>query len=120
MMRNMRKKKIVSIKGWRSQNHLKQMSQAQDAKQTVNGRQPIDLLSCRLMGGSPYVYFFSHFNFSHLCHIAIPFNNFFLLLFSNSRLGSLFLRELHNLSFSKKLKLCISIRELFQSLTTGG
>jgi len=89
-MRKTSKKKTRRLKVWGSQAHLRQMRQARDAKQALNGRQPIHL--------------FSVISISVILH-SIPSNNFFLLLFANSRLGLLFLHELHNLSFSKKFGL---------------
>jgi len=50
-----------------SQVQLRQMRQARDAKQALNGRQTIFL-------------FFSNFNLSHLFYIVTPSHNFFLLL----------------------------------------
>jgi len=50
-----------------SQVQLRQMRQARDAKQALNGRQPIFL-------------FFSNFNLSHLFYIVTRSRNFFLLL----------------------------------------
>jgi len=50
-----------------SQVQLRQMRQARDTKQALNGRQPIFL-------------FLSNFNLSHLFYIVTPSHNFFLLL----------------------------------------
>lgn len=46
---------------------LRQIRQARDAKQALNGKQPIFL-------------FFSNINLSHLFYIVTPSHNFFLLL----------------------------------------
>ena len=79
--------------------------QARDSKQALNGRQSVHLFSVI-------------FN-SVILH-TIPSNNFFLLLFANSRLGVLFLHELHNISFSKNLNQKNCLGEFFQPLTTQG
>ena len=54
------------------------------------------------MGGNPFLYFSSNFKFQSFILYSHSFSRFHSFIVANSRLGSLFLHELHNFPFQKK------------------